>query len=296
MEREGLPRSPEGNAEAERGLVYAGQSEASEEHPNRNEDLFFADLGRGAFGVFDGMTHPAGGGIAARVARERFQELLRQLPEDATLDQAKEWMVRSFKAADASVREYPENHPVNKEIGTTATVLKFVRGEGSQRTAVVGHVGDSRVSLLRNGRITTMTLDDSYSLALLGSREERRARQAFYDRVTNLDEFPTDRELRLFMERHGLTNVVGGEAEPTVLSFDVQPGDRILLSSDGIHDNLTTAEIEKIITDASQPDEATSRLFEAAVARSHEQSADGKHEHLRAKVDDMTAIVVDYKP
>ncbi len=64
----------------------------------------------------------------------------------------------------------------------------------------------------------------------------------------------------------------------------IKPGDRILLCSDGIHDNLTDAEIESILL--REPRTIAARnLVQNAINRSHEEC-------LRAKKDHMSAIVI----
>jgi protein phosphatase len=67
----------------------------------------------------------------------------------------------------------------------------------------------------------------------------------------------------------------------------VSIGDRILLCTDGIHDNLTDLEIEAILRKA--PRNAAARLLvESALLRSREE----RQTNIRAKPDDMTAIVL----
>lgn len=66
--------------------------------------------------------------------------------------------------------------------------------------------------------------------------------------------------------------------------YEVTPGDVLLLTSDGIHDNLTTAEIEAVLI-TSNPQYTTASLANRAQMRTFDKSA-------RSKDDDMTAVVV----
>jgi PPM family protein phosphatase len=99
----------------------------------------------------------------------------------------------------------------------------------------------------------------------------------------------TDAELSYFRLRGGITQALGGPFPPDIHSDQVpiSIGDRILLCTDGIHDNLTDLEIEAILRKA--PRNAAARLLvEYALLRSREE----RQVVIRAKPDDMTAIVM----
>lgn len=75
--------------------------------------------------------------------------------------------------------------------------------------------------------------------------------------------------------------------EPHLITYDVQKGDRYLVSSDGVHDNATDKEIAKILSGGGTPEERAKKL----VIKSNEISKNPTNP--RAKEDDITAIVVD---
>lgn len=92
----------------------------------------------------------------------------------------------------------------------------------------------------------------------------------------------------IYRHRHWITQMVGGrEMEPVTGTLALQTGDRVLLTSDGIHDNLTRTEIEEILK--SKTKDPARAIVEAARTRSLD------NEHLRAKPDDMSAVVLDVK-
>ena len=82
---------------------------------------------------------------------------------------------------------------------------------------------------------------------------------------------------------------MGGPQPPTihVNQVSVYPGDRILLCTDGIHDNLVDEEIEEILKTGARTS-AARLLIENSIRRSHQE----RDTTVRAKPDDMSAIVM----
>jgi protein phosphatase len=99
----------------------------------------------------------------------------------------------------------------------------------------------------------------------------------------------SDTEMSYFRLRGGITQALGGPLPPIIHSDEilVQPGDRILLCTDGIHDNLTDAEIEDILHRCPRTTSAR-----ALVERSLQRSQQENKTTVRAKPDDMSAIVM----
>ncbi len=109
------------------------------------------------------------------------------------------------------------------------------------------------------------------------------------DQATEANQL-SDTEREIFNKRNGITQSLGHltPKNPTLNIHTAQivalPGDRILLCSDGIHDNLTDAEIEAILRREARTTVAR-HLVQHAIDRSREEC-------LRAKKDDMSAIVI----
>ena len=99
----------------------------------------------------------------------------------------------------------------------------------------------------------------------------------------------SDTEYSYFRLRGGITQALGGPQAPAIHldQVTVYPGDRILLCTDGIHDNLTDEEIETIMRTSPRPSVAR-LLIEHSVARSQQ----ARDMTVRAKPDDMTAVVI----
>lgn len=152
------------------------------------------------------------------------------------------------------------------------------------------HVGDSRIYLLREGEaLQRLTSDDGYFLRKIqqGAISEQDAWRI--EQASHADQL-NEEERAHFGKRNGITQALG---DATVLFHGSQvllcPGDRILLCSDGIHDNLTDAEIATILR-AGKSATAARILLYHALQRSQEAGT-----HLRAKNDDMSAIVITYR-
>ena len=177
---------------------------------------------------------------------------------------------------------------------TTATVVLICRrpADGSRLVAVIANLGDSRVQLMHGGRLQTVTLDHSYlSEPDPMTAKARQDRLDAAQRLTDLDD-PMDRAA--FAHRHLLANAITGAGLQDVRHYlvDLMPGDRLVLDSDGIHDNLTSAELEVgTVRRPRAPPKPPSMPSPRPGRRSEEET----DELGRAKPDDMTILVLDVR-
>src|SRR4051812_246849 len=125
-----------------------------------NEDAFHMDADRGIFLVVDGIGGQNAGEKAAAVAVERGRARLER--------QTGAGGKRGRGAIAMGNNEIFRTARANTEFAGMACVLTLVVLENG--TAVVGHVGDSRLYLLRNGEISKITHDHSP----VGEREDNR--------------------------------------------------------------------------------------------------------------------------
>jgi serine/threonine protein phosphatase PrpC len=176
---------------------------------------------------------------------------------------------------------------------TTATVVVVCRrpADGARLVAVIANLGDSRVQLMHGGRLQTVTLDHSYlSEPDLMQAKARQDRLDSAPHLTTLQD-PVDRAA--FAHRHLLANAITGGGLQDVRHYlvDLLPGDRLVLDSDGVHDNLTTAELEAALAGSASAPEAA----EVAVAQAWRRSEEEPDDLGRAKPDDMTMLVLDVR-
>ena len=197
-----------------------------------NEDSFLVNEDLGLYVICDGMGGHAGGETASRLAvqtieRELLSAKLRTddpfVPESPLAETPLAGALReAIEGACAAVFRTSRANPELAGMGTTCISL-LIRGEH----ALVGHVGDSRAYLVRDGDVHQ--LSDDHSLV----NEQVRAgllseEEAKHSRLKNI-----------------ITRSVGFEEDVLVdvLGVETQAGDRFLLCSDGLSNLMENEEI-----------------------------------------------------
>ena len=220
-----------------------------------NEDSFLLNEDLGLYVVCDGMGGHAGGETASRLAvqtieRELLSAKLRSddpfgspapLPETPLANTLRE----AVEGACAAVFRTSRANPELAGMGTTCISLLIVEDK-----ALVGHVGDSRAYLVRDGDV--WQLSEDHSLV----NEQVRAGlltpdEAKHSRLKNI-----------------ITRSVGFEEDVLVdvMGVETRPGDRFLLCSDGLSNLIDGLEIRDALL-ASELDEVPARLVALANAR-----------------------------
>jgi len=212
-----------------------------------NEDDFLLEPGRGVYAVADGMGGHAAGEIASHLAIETLREVLDRDPtsgEPISDEDAAEWLRDAVVEANRRICDSIRLHEERRGMGTTVVALVH-----SGENAVVGHVGDSRLYLLRGNELRRMTSDHSWvnEQVKLGLMNDDTA------------------------QRHPMRNIVTRAlgSRPEVLvdltSLQVQSGDVCLLCSDGLNTMLSDEQIHSILRDhRDDPEEACSALVQEA--------------------------------
>jgi PPM family protein phosphatase len=168
----------------------------------------------------------------------------------------------AVRQADASIVEAAVEHPELSGMGTTMT-MAFHRGA----QLCVVHVGDSRAYLYRNRELHQLTRDHSLAADMVRTGALRQDEVAGHPL------------------RHVLTNAVGGqEAGVTVeaRAIEVQPGDRLLLCSDGLTEMVTNLAITATLEAEPVPEAAARKLL----AQANDAGA----------TDNVTLVVVRFDP
>lgn len=269
-------------------LEIGAISVPSEAHPERNEDAIFQLAEQRLFGVFDGVGGHAGGARASRLARDHVARNLGSLSEGVSPQQAQDEFRRAFLDANQAVLS--KAHTEGTDMGSTAVVAYIWEGEG-ERKAIIGSVGDSRAYIFRDGTLEQVTLDDNMvKVWTNGDEQEARRIQTRLNNVVNPNDpsqiAPDERDL--YNKRNRITQAIGSEyITPNIYTVALQPGDRLLLTSDGITDNLTDHEIAEILAKHPTVQEAVEQLTIASRKRSNDPS------HPRHKQDDMSAVAAE---
>lgn len=281
---------------------------ASERHLDRNEDTVIADQRRGLAAVFDGVGGSAAGEVASQLAatvvKEGWKRLLKTQAYEARINfgpyvnlDAPAILLQLVTEAHEQIRSDGAKRSSHSrgiwsddQATTVALAVIVQQEEGKGHTLVHAHVGDSRIYLLRGkDDLKRLTEDDSILTELVKNHELGEKQALRIDQATREEDL-SDIELACFQQRNGITQALGDSQSIHVHIGETPllPGDRILLCTDGIHDNLTDAEIEDILRKGKRTT-AARRLVEQALQRSQEDRTS-----LRAKADDMSAVVVTF--
>ena len=261
-----MDKSPEIIPPKELSVKISGKSEANPEHPDRNEDAIGFDEKAGWAVLLDGMGGLNAGDKASRAAQDVIVKRISRMKDDTDSGKAQQEMVKSFTDASEQVRKkIPRS-------GTTAVAVKIV---GRQRkVAVIASVGDSRVYIFRDGNLGQITVDDS-AIPLVD-------RERFDE--TDGSDIDLKYDYAVFRQRNELAQYLGSnkELDVNLYSEELKEGDKIILTSDGVHDNLRTSEIRDLVGGGNTAERLVGKAFEVS-----------KTNLFRAKPDDISAVVME---
>jgi serine/threonine protein phosphatase PrpC len=245
----------------------------------QNEDNLVAV--DGVYVVADGMGGHEAGEVASKIAVERIRADLdvEGLPKASTV-------VDSISNANRDIFRAAIANPGQAGMGTTVTAIAVIGDDLAGRGApnldvnddgkmtpiraaeptealVLANVGDSRTYLLRHGRLRRVTVDHSYVQELVSTGHI------------------SEDEARTHPRRNIITRALGIEPDVKVdwWTLPLIRGDRFLLCSDGLVDEVADPDILETITTLKDPQEAAERLVDQA------NEAGGR--------DNITVIVVD---
>ena len=281
-------------------LTFVHSSVPHEGHPYYNDDTVLLDKRRGLAAVFDGVGSGPGqlaSRTAARVIR-RFWKRTHIQPELLTLPTELDinaLLLQMFEEAHQQIilegiRRVKGLPGVMRYPATTAALTLFCQLEDAHGYRMYyAHVGDSRIYLSRPGETFKRLTDDDGFLALRVLDGSVSPEDALRIDQAEEDEELSDVERSYFDNRNGITQALGHDKplETHLGQIDILPGDRILICSDGIHDNLTDKFLAQSLETASRTG-AAKKIVQQAIDQSHQLSLS----QIRAKSDDMSAIVI----
>ena len=273
---------------AEKEFFFNATSLASEQHPDRNEDAVLSKPEGGLYGVFDGLGGHIDGDKASQSARDNILKNMENIPPNVSVDVIENQMRNALLLANKNIADRNEGKVGEERMGTTASVVKIWEGKNGEKKAIIGNVGDSRVYIQQaNGKLEQITLDDNQSYAIAKNEKEARTLQEKFNNITNKNEL-NENEIGLYKNRNIILQSLGDDKiKPHIFTIDLKPGDKIIVSSDGIHDNLTDIEMENILKMSYGAKNASENLTRKAQGRSRDK------EHFRKKPDDMSAVVIE---
>lgn len=219
-----------------------------------NEDSYSTRPDVGLFVVADGMGGHVAGEIASRVAVEAIEAFIEEtagadknrtwpFPFDPSISLEANRLKAAFRLANRKIAAAIADSQELRGMATTASAVLF-----GARTASVGHVGDSRVYVLRDGNLEQITADHSWveEQVRAGTMSRSAARQHPW--------------------RNVVTRALSGGEDPEVDVTEVKPkaGERYLLCSDGLFGVVADQRIAEILAEKSALGAICQRLVEAA--------------------------------
>jgi protein phosphatase len=190
--------------------------------------------------VADGMGGHAAGEVASSLAVEAVRQVYYSLQEPVPAS-----LMIAFENANRAILEHGKNHPDCRGMGTTCTALAIHDGQ-----VWLGHVGDSRAYLLRGGKLTQLSDDQTLHA------------QMIREGLMTEDESKTSEGGNVVLQALG----TGADVVPAVWEKGVPllEGDTLVLCSDGLWNVVDDAAIAEIAARAA-PQEACQNLVDAAL-------------------------------
>jgi protein phosphatase len=206
----------------------------------QNEDDFCAE--ENLFVVADGMGGHNAGEVASALAISTVRSGARG--GIFTADQFRELV----QQANTAIYTASLDDSTQSGMGTTLTAMAVVPGE--EPAVLVANVGDSRTYLFRHGVLSRVSVDHSYVQELVN------------------EGIITPEEARVHPRRNIVTRAMGIDRNVQVDVFYqlVRTGDRVLLCSDGLVDEVPDFDIAQVLIDHSNPQEAAEALVMVANA------------------------------
>lgn len=232
------PEQPKSKAEENlpAGILSAFRTDVGKVRANNQDALIVSEKLR-LYGVADGMGGHKGGEVASTSARD---DLLRELegktPSVAALSGA-------IEEVNRQIYHQQEHDDALTGMGTTLSVLWM-----SDNFVYIGHVGDSRVYLLRDGEFRQMTLDHSLV--------EQLVREGVL----------TEEEAQNHPMRNIITRAIGTDesVEVDVVVEERRKGDLWLACSDGLHGLVDDRQMRDALRQYA-PEKAADVLLKAAL-------------------------------
>lgn len=224
---------------------------------NANEDSFL--VGEHLLAVADGMGGHNAGEVASAMAVRLLQGAANQPIEspESFIDLISTINDAIFTAATGASEQ--------RGMGTTLTAIAVAGSTPSDEHVVVINVGDSRTYILRKGELRQVTIDHSYVQELVS------------EGVISAD------DARTHPRRNIVTRALGIDSRVIADSWTlpIVDGDRYVLCSDGLVDEISNEEILAILMENADPQRAAEHLLTAA--------------NDRGGRDNVTVIVVDVR-
>lgn len=223
-----------------------------------NEDSFSIDKKLGLFVVADGMGGHSAGEVASQMAVDLINKSYKKwIGSDALEDDLfgyfdpslsiiGNYLLSSIRLANSVIHEMAAVNPEYNGMGTTVAVLVVMPD-----LIIIANVGDSRIYLVRNGRIERLSKDHS----IVAEQVEMG--------------IMTDEEAEQSPLKHVLTRNLGSAKQLDAEIFEIEPSskDRFVLCSDGLTDLVSDDEIQQMVEAEGDPEVLCRSFIDKALTR-----------------------------
>lgn len=295
---------------------YGARSEKSKALDHlRNEDSVFFNKKNDSFGIFDGVGGSINGEESSKLCSNLIQTELKNLPQNISPEEAYLKLKEILKTVNETLIKNKSKYGLGESTGTFGIICSDNSGK---KTAVIANVGDSRAYLYRRENkkpLIQLTTDDDAFEKKAGILQHKKNinlvefNQIEFNQIIKepdrireeINNASSEKDIsqigKLFFQ---IRNVIGKcfgsdfnyDTHPNPVFINLQEGDILLLTTDGIHDNLTTRELNEDLSYCSDQkldaNEISNILVNHAIERSQQET-------YRSKKDDITALVIECK-
>lgn len=228
-------------------LLVSGQTDVGKVRSSNQDTIDWCSdeaSGQALLVVADGMGGYQGGEVASRIAVDTVMEVLGPaLKERVERDEQEALVQSTLNLANERIEARKVEVPDLAKMGTTI-VLAWVSGN----RALLAHIGDSRCYLVRKDDLQCLTRDDTVVQNML---EDGSIREQDVPNVPF---------------RNVLTRALGAsDALATFSEVLLEPGDQLLLCSDGLTDALDEAVWPELLSQADSAQGAVQALIDASL-------------------------------
>ena len=194
--------------------------------------------------VCDGMGGSSKGDLASTLATDLLRDEFQNKKGFLTRAGAYYWLTSTIRRANTQIYDEAYKNPQYKGMGTTLTAILIVGNY-----AVLAQIGDSRAYTIKENKLVQMTEDQTYV--------------GYLYRTGQI----TEEEMKTHPKRHVLMNALGIypslEIDAKIINYE---GERFLLCSDGLYNNVSNRDIEAILKNEDSVDEKADELVALANA------------------------------
>lgn len=194
--------------------------------------------------VADGMGGYLAGDVASKMAVKAMGEKWNEAETIPTApSECEKWLIEQILSVNSKIYDHAQAHEECQGMGTTIVCALF-----TGKTVSVAHIGDSRCYLLQDDDFVQVTEDHSLVNELVRTGEISREDAEHHPR------------------KNVLTKALGTDQSVSIdtRSFDIEPGDKLLLCSDGLTNKVEGTELKDILQSDSAPQEKVNLLVDKA--------------------------------